>query len=59
MKLERDALIALVDCPPEIGDILLQFDGMGVVDERGNRAGCGLDRRHQHQQQRESAIESH
>ena len=53
MELEGDGLIVLVDRPPEIGDVLLHFDGVAVVHERRNWAGFRLDRRHQHQQWRE------
>ena len=48
MELEGDGLIALVDRPPEIGDVLLHFDGVVVVHEGRNRTGCRLDRRNQH-----------
>ena len=38
MELEGDGLIVLVDCPPEIGDVLLDFNRMCVVRECRNRA---------------------
>ena len=50
MELEGDGLIVLVDRPPEIGDVLLHFNGVVIAHEGENRTGSRLVRRNQHQQ---------